>query len=393
LTRTPEAHKKLVEEAEMMMRFRDHPNIVQLYAFANVEPQRHEPGSVEMWMELMKESVLSRLQREGMLHEQDARPIIRDALRGLGAMHAMQPTPVIHRDIKPDNLLISMDGKTVKLADFGLSKEGLLSNTGQASLIKGTPQYVPPECYENTSLWSPSADIWAIGCVWITLCTGQPPYGISSNSFLEMAGYLSHRQRPPTVPVFLSKSATALLEMCLQWDRTKRPAATALLNNEYFSVCDEEFCPDGMETATAFETRKAVKKQQHVAAVQPQDPDTSIVHSGVCDAFLNTLVTDEWIAVTSRDGQRRDDGDTALAARADSKPPQTPPPIHCPQEAAAQPATEAAAAEHGSSTFSKNRPARDNSSSSPFLRARYVGAVGVVVVTLYLCLTWRTKRK
>ncbi len=275
------------KEVRLMLHFQQHPNVVRLYSSRTCSPS----GGIEMWMELMKESVLNRIRREGALHELDARSIIRDALRGLCALHALKPRPVIHRDIKPDNLLIAQDGRTVKLADFGLSKHSAQGGTAQRSEVKGTPQFLAPECFNDTRpIWTPAADMWAIGCSWISMCTGMLPYGSNNLHRLEhMWFHFQQEVRGPCIPGFLSTQAQALIAKCLAIDYKERASANAILNDDYFTASDEKFfvSVEGLESDDQFEQRRPHPMDEHGADLVAE---SSGGETG--DWSLHTLVTE-----------------------------------------------------------------------------------------------------
>src|SRR5471030_1029911 len=97
------------------------------------------------------------------------RPVKPGAVTAKGLQHAFEQT-MVHRDIKPNNLMLTRDGKrqVIKILDFGLAKatseqqmEGGLTKTGQ---MLGTPYYVAPEQIDNASQADIRADIYSLGC-------------------------------------------------------------------------------------------------------------------------------------------------------------------------------------------------------------------------------------
>src|SRR5207302_7830789 len=114
--------------------------------------------------------------------------IIADVARGLAAAHEHG---IIHRDIKPDNVLLTDDGVSeasvpaanpqagrVKLTDFGLARHVVESeslNMTQAGAVLGTPYYMAPEQFAGTAL-DARADVYAIGATLFHLLAGRPPF-------------------------------------------------------------------------------------------------------------------------------------------------------------------------------------------------------------------------
>lgn len=107
----------------------------------------------------------------------DAIDIIRQVCMGLAVAHAEKP-PIIHRDIKPQNILVGYDreGLHVRVADFGLAKK--VNPLTLIASAKGTPAFKPPECLSNID--SCAADVWAIGATLYLLLTRRLPFPIES---------------------------------------------------------------------------------------------------------------------------------------------------------------------------------------------------------------------
>jgi len=153
-----------------------HQNIVRV-----MEVQRH--GDLHyLVMEFVRgETVRERVVRKGPLAEREALTILRGACAGLAEAHA-QPERIVHRDIKPDNVLISVDGK-VKVADLGLARSespiDSLSLSGSSAGSMGTPQYMPPEQWKTPKV-GPTADVWALGATLYFLLTGVDAFKAGS---------------------------------------------------------------------------------------------------------------------------------------------------------------------------------------------------------------------
>jgi hypothetical protein len=119
------------------------------------------------------EDLAKRLERNGPLPFDEAARLVRDAAR---ALHHAHQRGVIHRDVKPANLMLRRDGRVV-VTDFGLSKElgsGALTTTG---LLVGTPYYMSPELVRgDPAKVGPRADLYGLGVTLYELLTGQPPF-------------------------------------------------------------------------------------------------------------------------------------------------------------------------------------------------------------------------
>ncbi|MGY1778194.1 Stk1 family PASTA domain-containing Ser/Thr kinase [Geodermatophilus sp. SYSU D00804] len=146
-----------------------HPNVV------GVSDQGSDQGLVFLVMELVRGRTLrDLLQARGRLTVAEAFAVLEPVLAGLSAAHR---AGIVHRDVKPENVLIGHDG-TVKVADFGLARA--LTGTGQTShtggVLIGTVAYLSPEQLERGRADARS-DVYAAGLVLFEMLTGHPPYG------------------------------------------------------------------------------------------------------------------------------------------------------------------------------------------------------------------------
>ena len=168
----PELVLKFEAEARAIARL-DHPNVLKIYDVFT------EGDNHAIVMELLVgESVLDLLQREGQVDAIDSLRIVRQGAAGLEAAHGKG---IIHRDVKPQNLVIMPDG-TVKLVDFGLATA---TDDDEAKTIRiGTPHYMSPEVCEARSV-DPKSDVYSLGITLYHLLVGQPPYaGMSVKEIL-----------------------------------------------------------------------------------------------------------------------------------------------------------------------------------------------------------------
>ena len=150
----------------------NHPNIIQVYDIGE-----HE-GTHFFAMELVDgESVQDRLDREGKLPVREAIDIVQQVAEGL---RRAQEQSIIHRDIKPDNIMLTSRGEA-KLADLGLAKsteaESGLTQTGSAM---GTVYYMAPEQAEDASRADHRSDIYALGITLLHMVTGKRPFSEGS---------------------------------------------------------------------------------------------------------------------------------------------------------------------------------------------------------------------
>jgi serine/threonine-protein kinase len=177
------------------------------------------------------DSLRARLVREGELPLQDAVSILREVARALGYAHERG---IIHRDIKPDNVMLS--GGSVMVTDFGVAKAVSASvssetNRGDAATLTqlgvslGTPAYMAPEQVAGDPGLDKRADVYAFGCMAYEMLTGYTPFSSRTTS-ATLAAQVSEIPesisiRRPSVPPVLA----ALVMQCLEKHAADRPAS------------------------------------------------------------------------------------------------------------------------------------------------------------------------
>jgi serine/threonine-protein kinase len=172
---SPEAVARFDREARVTSQLQ-HPNIVQVIDF-NTAPD----GTEYLVMEFLDgESLAKRLQWQGRLGLEQVVGIVSQIAAGLAAAHAHG---VVHRDLKPDNVLLvpveGRDGELAKVLDFGISKvDGTsISLQGKEGTLFGTPQYMAPEqCEGRVKDVGPAADQFALAAISYELLTGRPAF-------------------------------------------------------------------------------------------------------------------------------------------------------------------------------------------------------------------------
>ena len=170
----PQFERRFRNEAEMAAQLQ-HPNIIRIRFVAR-------SGSyVYFGMDLCADSLAARLQREGPLPEPDIVQITEDVAQGLRFAHGRG---VIHRDLKPDNILLRSDGSAV-ISDFGIARalSGHVASTGVDMAI-GTPQYLSPEQAQGRPL-DARVDFYALGVTLFKAATGEVPF--TSSDWFELA--------------------------------------------------------------------------------------------------------------------------------------------------------------------------------------------------------------
>ena len=106
-----------------------------------------------------------------IFEEDEARFFIAVVLLAIEYIHSLN---VVYRDLKPENILVCGDGH-IKLADFGLAKEGLTKGNSKAKSFCGSPAYLPPEMFSDSGV-TKAADIYQMGAVLYEMLIGMPPF-------------------------------------------------------------------------------------------------------------------------------------------------------------------------------------------------------------------------
>ncbi|MEI6448159.1 MAG: protein kinase, partial [Actinomycetes bacterium] len=186
-----------------------HPNIVQVFD-SGLDEASHRHFIV---MEFVEGSSCAELLRErGRLPADEVARITADAAEGLDYAHR---NGVIHRDVKPGNLLVASSGR-VKLADFGIAKATEQSSVTQVGSVLGTAAYLAPEQARGEDA-DPRCDIYALGVVAYQLTSGRLPYEATSLSELALKQQQENPPRldelDPAVPTWFADAVASALSL------------------------------------------------------------------------------------------------------------------------------------------------------------------------------------
>jgi len=193
-----------------------HPNVVTAFDAGSIGESHF------VSMELIDGIDLTRMVRErGPLAAIEACEYIRQA--ALGLQHALE-LGMVHRDIKPSNILVSRDGKQIKLVDLGLARlqdpvDDGAHRVTQEGYVIGTPDFLAPEQARNPAGVDIRADIYALGATLFYILTGKVPFeGANATEKL-----LRHCTDPPPPLMPLRPDAHPHLEQLIHWCMAKRP--------------------------------------------------------------------------------------------------------------------------------------------------------------------------
>lgn len=199
-----------------------HAALVNHEGIANVFDYGEEDGSAYLVMELVPGEALSTiLERERVLPTDKVLDIVAQTASALQAAHQ---AGLVHRDIKPGNLLITPEGR-VKITDFGIARiadQVPLTATGQ---VMGTVQYLSPEQASGHAA-SPTTDVYSLGIVAYEALAGRRPFTGESQVAIAMAQI---NEQPPDLPVTISEPVRNLVSACIAKKPADRPQTAAHL--------------------------------------------------------------------------------------------------------------------------------------------------------------------
>ncbi len=205
----PEWVRSFEREAQLLASVSD-PGIVQIFDVGSA------PEGLYYVTELVDgDSLVSRL-RGGWLDPAEAADIGEQLARALSCAHYQR---VVHRDVKPANVLISSDGR-VKVTDFGVARLAEGSTDGLGGTVVGTPRYMAPE-QANGSAPSPATDVYGVGVVLYEMLAGRPPFeGVTAVELL-------HRhlhEAPPPLPAHVPAELVRIVARALAKEQAERYA-------------------------------------------------------------------------------------------------------------------------------------------------------------------------
>lgn len=223
------------------------PNVVRYYESYNYN------SNLWLIVELMKGSLTDLiLDLFGKIPEPIISYILREIINGLVCIHDQHR---IHRDIKSDNILISLEGD-IKLSDFGYSAQ-LTQDKENRETVVGTPSWMAPELVTGTK-YDVKVDIWSLGIVAIEIAEGEPP---NLREVPMKTLFLIATGAPPSLndKSLWTDNFNSFVEVCLMKDPNNRPTARQLLIHPFIESCP----PNAKEMFSEFLINWQKKKKKN----------------------------------------------------------------------------------------------------------------------------------
>jgi len=237
--------KELIINEILVMKGSKHRNIVNFIDSYILK------GDLWVIMEYMEGGSLTDVVTHCILTEGQIGTVTRETLQGLKFLHSKG---VIHRDIKSDNILLSMDGD-IKLTDFGFCAQINELNLKRTTMV-GTPYWMAPEVVSRKE-YGPKVDIWSLGIMIIEMIEGEPPY---LNETPLRALYLIATNGTPQLkePEALSDILKHFLDWCLKVETDERASASELLSDPFIT----EYADDNISLAPLVKLARMKKLQE-----------------------------------------------------------------------------------------------------------------------------------
>ncbi|KAI1348619.1 kinase-like domain-containing protein [Xylaria sp. FL0043] len=258
----------LIRAEIAIMKKLDHPNLVALIEVLD-DP---EDDSLYMVLEMCKKGVVMKidLDQQGTPYENElCRTWFRDLILGIEYLHAQN---IIHRDIKPDNLLLT-DEDVLKIVDFGVSEMFEKPNEMMTNKSAGSPAFIPPELCQvrHGDVSGKAADVWSMGVTLYCLKYGKLPF--NGSHVLDM--YEAIRGKPFFLPDGEDPDFVDLITRILDKDSSTRITLREIRNHPWVTrngadplLPEEENCSDMVETPNELEMNHAfTRKMDHLICV------------------------------------------------------------------------------------------------------------------------------
>lgn len=226
----PDSLSRFHRECRALGMLSGHPDIVTVHSCGTTEDGR-------AWLSMALEEggpLRSRVDHAGPMPWREA---VEVAATVAGALAAAHDAGVLHRDVKPANVLVSRYGG-VRLADFGIARVAGMGHTttGQvtASVAHAAPEVLDGRCP------SVASDLWSLGTTLVTLLTGMPPFGDDRGGLVPLMARIAMAEVPSYAILGIPPTLQRLIEALLDRDPAGRPAGAATVQQQLRAILDDD---------------------------------------------------------------------------------------------------------------------------------------------------------
>ncbi|KAJ8374036.1 hypothetical protein SKAU_G00046160 [Synaphobranchus kaupii] len=297
---TRSERQRFKEEAGMLKGLQ-HPNIVRFYD--SWEGPCRGKKCIVLVTELMTSGTLKTyLKRFKVMKIKVLRSWCRQILKGLHFLHTRTP-PIIHRDLKCDNIFITGPTGSVKIGDLGLAT---LKSTSFAKSVIGTPEFMAPEMYEEK--YDESVDVYAFGMCMLEMATSEYPYSECQNA-AQIYRRVTSGVKPASFDKVAIPEVKEIIEGCIRQNKEERYAIKDLLSHAFFQeetgvrveLAEEDDgemvdiklwlrIEDAKKLKGKYKDSEAIEFSFHLQRDVPEDVAQEMVDSGyVCEGDHKTV--------------------------------------------------------------------------------------------------------
>nr|WP_243869548.1 serine/threonine-protein kinase [Amycolatopsis granulosa] len=267
-----EARARILREGRIAARLR-HPHAVTVHDVAE-----HDGLPVLVMEYLPSRSLAAVVAEQGPLAPEAVARIGMQAASALAAAHA---AGIVHRDVKPGNLLVGADG-TTKIADFGISRATGDVALTQAGVVAGTPAYLAPEIARGAEP-TPDSDVFSLGATLYAAVEGVPPFGEDENSIALLHRVAAGEVAPPELAGPLAPVLVAMLRP----DPARRPG-TVQVGTALQAVAEGQPVPPRALNPARARTQPVVTPSAPTVPVQPVEPSVPAGNTAPAGTRLDT---------------------------------------------------------------------------------------------------------
>lgn len=194
----------------------------------------------------------------GSISEEQLWSFIEDVANGLDVLHG-QSDPIVHQDIKPDNILIDNNGRFL-ITDFGISKRlrATMRRQSKRDVSSGAMPYMAPERFDSNPKLSTASDIWSLGASIYELATGELPFSGFGGAMLRNGAEM------PKLGKRFSKSLNAFMQACLSPEISNRPKASELKKGVTNKTIPDSLRPNTHRESNQGWDNKTIREKESV---------------------------------------------------------------------------------------------------------------------------------